>query len=376
MSGGPTHVPPTPPWWDILEEGLVALSQDGRVLDCNEAAQKCFVSRVNVGDTPHIQSILSLANPSVLPSLLQEGHGSSPCTVLTARGPLRVSLSLFQSAQLRSGSRPPGELLLLLSPAGLKLHPEGASGIIAFYSLLMHELKNPLAALKMLVQSMQIELPTLASGIQVSSLLDTYLSRANREIDRVVKRMDSVKYLSKLTHERLDVYELAPVVRSVVQYLSPSFERQHVLCQCLVEEKGVQLDGDPDELRQVLLNLLDFALESMGERGGMLRIVGKREGMQVQLHLTDTGAGWTDAELAAFYARQDPFRSGSLGLSVARWIIERYQGSLTLVSQKGRGTTVEIRLPTASTLAKDQPFTPRPESTSGAESTVSQYPRK
>lgn len=376
MNGGPSHVPATPLWWDILEEGLVALSQDGRVLGCNEAAQKCLNSRVDAAETPHIQTVLSLPNPSLLQSLLQEGQGSSPCTVLTAKGPLRVTLSLFRSDQLGSGPRPPGDLLLLLRPAGLRLHPEGASGIIAFYSLLMHELKNPLAALKMLVQSMQIELPTLSSGQQVASLLDTYLTRANREIDRVVKRMDSVKYLSKLTHERLEVYELAPVVRSVVQYLSPSFERQHVRCQWGVEEKGVQLEGDPDELRQVLLNLLDFALESMGERGGLLRIVGKREGAQVHLQLTDTGAGWTDAELAAFYARQDPFRSGSLGLSVARWIVERYQGSLTFVSQKGRGTTVEIRLPAASSRTTEQVPAPRPELAAGAESTSSQYSRK
>lgn len=337
----PTVLGPPLDWMDELDEGILCLTADRRVLCANAAARRLLSLTPQTGDElPELFSVLSLQTPSVLEPLLQSVEGQVTVTVLTRRGPIRARISC-------RAARPPlpGSLMLLFKTGAMEVQSGSAAGIIAFYSLLMHELKNPLAAVKMLIQGMQLELSTSPTSSGATSVLDTYLSRANREVDRVTRRMDAVKFLSKLNLERQERYDLAVLARGVISHLAGALAKAQVRCQQLLEDGQAWLVGDPDEMRQVLLNLMDFALESMGERGGLIRLVVKVDRDAILLQLTDTGVGYTETELNALYARNDPFRSGSLGLSVARWIIERYQGQLQFVSQKGRGTTVDVRLP-------------------------------
>lgn len=331
-------------WLDRLETGMICVSAQHEVLYFNP-----FVAR-SLGITPSrvleelgkpVLELLSPASPGVLQPVLDHREPECVCTLQRYRGPFRV--------MLRRLTPPPGWSLggywLAFYPLGQGASKEGAFSIIAFYSLLMHELKNPLAAVKMLVQGLQLELPRHTLSLETTRALEPYLERANREIDRVVKRMDSVKYLSKLTLERHERYDLTAVARTLVHHLHPVLERQQVHCQLQLDPAGAYLEGDPDELRQVLLNLIDFALDAMAERGGLLRLSIKQSPGEVRLQLVDTGAGMSEDELTALQAQHDPFRSGSLGLSVARWIIERHHGQIQFVSQKGRGTSVEVRLP-------------------------------
>lgn len=345
-----------PPWLDALEDALFWLGEGGElregglqplVLACNRSARLLMQPGVDVDRLPcALGEALSVGDPQVLSTLLR-GESAGSFSLLTQQGALRVQGASFELAEGFSPTCQRATRVLVLRPIHGEEAARGAFGIVAFYSLLMHELKNPLAAVKMLVQGMEFELQAHTGAEANREMLLSYLVRANREVDRVVKRMDSVKYLSRLTLERHGRYELAPVVRSMLNICAPSLDKANVRSQAHLDENPIWVEGDADELRQLLLNLIDFALESMGERGGLLRITLKREHGRPLLQVTDTGSGWTEAELSALYARNDPFKSGSLGLSVARWIVERYHGSLTFVSQKGRGTTVEVRLPEA-----------------------------
>lgn len=344
MDEGREVTPPWRLWLDRLELGLICVGSENEVLHFNHfAARSLGVSpsrALEERGTPVLE-LLQPASPAVLSPVLEQRELECVCTLQGPRGPLRVMVRRLEP--------PPGWSLggywLTFQAVGQGASKEGAFSIIAFYSLLMHELKNPLAAVKMLVQGLQLELPRHALGLETQRALEPYLERANREIDRVVKRMDSVKYLSKLTLERHERYDLTLVARTLVHHLHPVLERQQVHCQLQLDPTGAYLEGDPDELRQVLLNLIDFALDAMGERGGLLRLSIKQAPGEVRLQLVDTGVGLTEDELSALQAQHDPFRSGSLGLSVARWIIERHHGQIQFVSQKGRGTSVEVRLP-------------------------------
>lgn len=347
-----------PPWLNAIEDALFWLGPLRQehgidptvlyVLACNRAGTALLQPGVGVERFPcRVSEAFAPGDGQAFRLVLVEGSRSESFSLLTQQGAIRVqgaSFPIESDSLLQHGT---ASVLLVLRLVHGEEAARGAFGIVAFYSLLMHELKNPLAAVKMLVQGMEFELQAHSGAQANREMLLSYLVRANREVDRIVKRMDSVKYLSRLTLERHGRYELAPVIRSMLGICAPSLERANVRSQAHLDESPLWLEGDADEMRQLLLNLVDFALESMGERGGLLRITLKREQGRPLIQVTDTGAGWTEAELNALYARNDPFRSGSLGLSVARWIVERYHGTLTFVSQKGRGTTVEVRLPEA-----------------------------
>ena len=126
---------------------------------------------------------------------------------------------------------------------------------------------------------------------------------------------------------------------------------------------SIELRGSRDELQQVLLNLFLNARDAMPS-GGTLRVLGRRAyvtrveavsqhmsegGDFVELEITDTGAGMTEATAARafepFFTTKAPGQGTGLGLSMVRNIVRRYGGAVEIESSPGRGTTFRIWLP-------------------------------
>ncbi|MEO7912092.1 MAG: ATP-binding protein, partial [Roseiflexaceae bacterium] len=114
---------------------------------------------------------------------------------------------------------------------------------------------------------------------------------------------------------------------------------------------GIAL-GDPTHLRQVLLIVLDNALQHTPE-GGEVQIEAQARGRHVEITITDTGSGITLKDLPHVFERfyrADIARGGSgsgLGLSIAKGLVEAQHGQIKIVSQSGQGTRVTVMLPPA-----------------------------
>ncbi|MBI4240653.1 MAG: GAF domain-containing protein [Candidatus Rokubacteria bacterium] len=109
--------------------------------------------------------------------------------------------------------------------------------------------------------------------------------------------------------------------------------------------------GTPGELREMLINLILNALDAM-PRGGRLSLSTRRHGNQVELRVTDTGTGMTEAVrrrlFDPFFTTRSPQRVG-LGLSVVRGVVGRHQGAIEVESREGEGTTFTIAFSLART---------------------------
>ena len=104
--------------------------------------------------------------------------------------------------------------------------------------------------------------------------------------------------------------------------------------------------ASPDELGQVVLNLMINAVESM-PNGGMITIKADELDGQVEISIRDTGKGISESQLAYIF---DPFFStkeegSGLGLAISYKIIERFGGKLTAESLLGQGSVFIIKLP-------------------------------
>ncbi len=117
----------------------------------------------------------------------------------------------------------------------------------------------------------------------------------------------------------------------------------------------VQITGDPDRLKQLVLILLDNAIKYTPP-GGQVILDLRRNGTSAEILVRDTGIGIAPEDLPhvfdRFY-RADPARSRDpggtgLGLAIARWIAEQHGGQITLASSPGAGTTARVCLPLAS----------------------------
>jgi two-component system, OmpR family, sensor kinase len=141
----------------------------------------------------------------------------------------------------------------------------------------------------------------------------------------------------------LQVYRQAQTLAAVT---FPGSERVTIR---LGHEDQAIVQGDPDRLRQLLLNLIDNALKYT-PRGGTITLSLFRETGWVRIVVMDTGVGIPPHVLPhifeRFYRAPQQRRKGvGLGLAIARWIAEAHRGRLEVESELGRGTTFTLWLP-------------------------------
>jgi two-component system, OmpR family, sensor kinase len=118
----------------------------------------------------------------------------------------------------------------------------------------------------------------------------------------------------------------------------------------LGHEDQAIVEGDPDRLKQLLLNLIDNALKYT-PGGGNITLSLYHDRAWVRVSVADTGVGIPADALPhifdRFYRAQRNGRKGAgLGLSIARWIAEAHGGGLTVESQVSKGSTFTLWLPT------------------------------
>jgi two-component system OmpR family sensor kinase len=118
----------------------------------------------------------------------------------------------------------------------------------------------------------------------------------------------------------------------------------------LGHEDQALVEGDPDRLKQLLLNLIDNALKYTPP-GGHITLSLYRDQDWVRISVQDTGIGIPPDVLPhifdRFYRAQREGRKGvGLGLSIARWIAEAHGGHLDVESEVGQGSTFTLWLPT------------------------------
>ena len=117
---------------------------------------------------------------------------------------------------------------------------------------------------------------------------------------------------------------------------------------------AVIVQGDAEWLKRLVLNLLDNAIK-FTPHGGRVVVDVSRKGAVARLAVRDTGVGIDpEAKPRIFerFFRADPARSRGvegvgLGLSLAKWIVDRHHGRIEVDSQPGQGSTFTISLPIA-----------------------------
>ena len=110
-----------------------------------------------------------------------------------------------------------------------------------------------------------------------------------------------------------------------------------------------EIQASPTEIQQVLLNLVNNAIDAIDKPGGTVTVVTRAEGDAVVLEVRDTGAGIPEANLARIF---DPFfttkpvgQGTGLGLSICFGIVEKTGGSITVESEVEQGTAFTVSFP-------------------------------
>jgi signal transduction histidine kinase len=208
-----------------------------------------------------------------------------------------------------------------------------------------HELRSPLTAIRghlQLIQRRGADHPA-----EAARWTETALSEVDR-LTRLVNDMLALAAAGTTPAAEASRVELVGVARDVVsqrQVLAPRVRD-------VAADGPVWVQGEPDRLRQVLINLLDNA-ERATRDGGEVTVTVEAQPQQAVLRVTDTGTGMPHEATRQIFDRfyrvdtaRDRSQGGTgLGLSIVAAIVEAHRGTIEVESEEGRGTTFTVKLP-------------------------------
>lgn len=219
-----------------------------------------------------------------------------------------------------------------------------------FVSNASHELKTPLATIKILVESMMYQ------DDMDPALRKEFLGDIDKEIDRLSSVVGDLLTLVHIDSHKLrlrrEMMVLADTVRETVSRLeSAGQEARPADCR---EDSGRMRDGlaDSGKLAQVCYNIIENAIKYTPD-GGTITVSLAKVGRDAVLDISDTGVGIPAEDLPhvfdRFY-RVDKARSREtggtgLGLSIVKQIVRLHAGTVTVASEFGKGTTFTVQLP-------------------------------
>jgi signal transduction histidine kinase len=217
---------------------------------------------------------------------------------------------------------------------------------------LAHEINNPLQSVQGCLTLAQEEL----DDQRRPEKMERYLAVANAEIERISGIVHNMREFYRPAQTDLRATDIHAILQNVVELTSKQLQHNHIAFQRSWADNLPRIEANPDHLKQVFLNLVLNAIDSMPD-GGMLTITtasgaiassnGRPPLPAVRIDVRDTGNGMSPETMSRLF---EPFfttkPSGSgLGLPVSYGIIRAHGGIITVASEERRGSLFTILLP-------------------------------
>lgn len=214
-----------------------------------------------------------------------------------------------------------------------------------FISSVSHELRTPLTSIKGWSETLAYE------GIGKEEL-DLGLGIIQDETERMISLVEDLLDFSRLSSDRIrlqiDMVDVTRLAKGVVTQLAVKANEKNItLLTEFKTEEILDIQGDKNRLRQVLINLVQNAIKFTTEGGYVVVIVSQGEEFTT-FTVTDNGVGIKKENLTKVldkFFQEDYNKSGSgLGLAISNEIVKLHGGKMIIDSEKGVGTTITFTL--------------------------------
>jgi len=214
-----------------------------------------------------------------------------------------------------------------------------------------HEIRNPIAAAKSLVQQMG-EDPTSHENVEYAKVALDELARVERSVSHLLKYAKEEDY-------RFEDVNLASVLDGALTQMRSKLESNAVAVSRNYLG-GPTVRADADKLRQVFSNIIDNAIDAMQKTAGERRIeigIQRGPGPMASVRIRDNGCGIAEDKLPKIF---NPFYTSKengtgLGLGVAKKVIDAHRGTIEVHSRVGAGTEFVLSIPRADSAREAEP---------------------
>lgn len=227
---------------------------------------------------------------------------------------------------------------------------------LTFLAGVAHDLRNPLSALKVGLETLDVDQPEPRRR--------RTRERLERQIDRLTRMVGDLVDVARIEAGQLEVrselFDVRRVVKQMVELYAPT---SRCRISTTFSSEPAMVEGDPVRIEQVVGNLLSNAIKFSPD-GGPITIEVGTEQQEIVLSVSDRGVGISAEDLDTIFL---PFRrtklggapGTGLGLDVVRRIITAHGGRIDVESQPGSGSTFRVTLPRADSEALPAHSSPR-----------------
>jgi len=213
-----------------------------------------------------------------------------------------------------------------------------------------HELRTPITILRT-----NLDLVMSSPEEDVGSQLP-WLENAYKETERMEKLITDLLFLARTDLKQTDIEftktDISELLNEIVLSVSPAASEQNIGISLITENTPLYIFADKSKIEQLMLIILDNALQYTPDGGSITVSAGSYNGM-VNVSVTDTGIGISEEDIDKIFDRfyrADKARSRrqggtGLGLSIAKFIVEAHKGTISARSTLGNGTVIEIGFP-------------------------------
>lgn len=320
-----------------MDEGLVLLGSDSKIISINPAAESFFGQTDTVG-----KDFISVERNHDINKTLESAHKNGHAELEIERGEREYRL---RASNIETDGNATGTVILIFDESDRVFAERNRREFTANVS---HELKTPL-------QSIMGSAELIENGLVKKEDMPRFVGHIRTEAARLVTLIDDIIRLSqldeggKMPEEEVEVYSIAQENLSSLEgkaaekHISLSIDGEHIVIHCVRRL-----------LDEIIYNLCDNAIKYNKENGSVNVNVAREENRAV-ITVADTGIGIPQEHQSRVFERfyrvdkSHSKESGGtgLGLSIVKHAVMYLGGEITLTSKPGEGTTIKVFLPAA-----------------------------
>jgi signal transduction histidine kinase len=346
--------------------GIVRLTAEGRCVECHEAGEILGAATVSLDMTSQVGAARGRAGLHLGGLMTIWVLVVAVMNVVTRRfvrrsvARLEAGIDGEESVAAEPGS---GIGKLLLDPVSERLyqsleevlhrqrerneqvssrlhHTERLASLGQLAAGLAHEIKNPLAGIHGVLELLRDD----SSDESQSKLYDEMLA----ELDRVNGTIHSLLGFARPAPANRVPTNIEQLVDATVKLLRPGLTKKSIRLEISIAPDLREFPVDPDQIRQVLVNLISNAADAIDRNGTItVRATEFPNGNGVIIAVEDDGSGISEDGLARIFEpfHTTKFSGTGLGLAVARSLVDKHGGRIEVESELDKGTTFFVLLP-------------------------------
>jgi PAS domain S-box-containing protein len=323
-----------------MESGVMAVSHDGLLTMINEAGARLLgVAATGVLGCPTTRLIPSGLGLPLLETLTGKTIYTNYETMLTPASGRSLPIVLSTSVLRGRNDEPAGAILVFNDLSRVKAleeekrRIERVASIGAFISGIVHEIKNPLVAIKTFAE-------LLPERYADEEFRETFAKVTLNEVDRIDTLVHQLRSIPAGSTSPLSPMSIITPLEETLSLLCGEFARRKIGVTRQYQPRLPAIMGDHDQLKQVFVNLCLNSIEAMGDGGTLTITVRSDSGEEgpaskLVIEISDTGAGIPTEHLsnifAPFFTLKD--KGTGLGLAICQGIIEHHRGSIAAANR-------------------------------------------